>query len=187
MKWSRAVVLPVLLVATGGTGAAAQNSGIGLQSLGHVGIAVSDLDRALHFYVGQLGLKETFRLKRPNGSPMLVYLQVANSSTFVELFPGTKTASSPALPRVYHFGFFVTNLQTSLHRLQARGYGLPQDAFKKAAKVQADGTLLYFIYDPDGNRIELSQATPSSYQAKAAPQLLRRAASYDGSRPQGHQ
>jgi catechol 2,3-dioxygenase-like lactoylglutathione lyase family enzyme len=186
MKWMGVVVLPAWLLAAGTTGAFAQNSGIGLRSLGHVGIAVSDLDRALHFYVGQLGLKETFRLNHPDGSPMLVYLQVGNSSTFVELFPGTKTASSPALPRVYHFGFFVTNLQTTLHKLQARGYALPADAFKKAAKVQADGTLLYFVYDPDGNRIELSQATPASYQAKAAPQLLRPPGRYDRNRSKAH-
>ena len=31
-------------------------------SLGHVGLAISDLKPALHFYVDQLGLKEAFRL-----------------------------------------------------------------------------------------------------------------------------
>ena len=185
MKWLRLLLLTVFFLSAGASTAIRAEKGIGIESLGHVGIAVSNLHRALHFYVGQLGLKEVFRLNRRDGSPMLVYLQVKNSGTFVELFPGTKTAWSPQLPRIYHFGFFVSNLQHTLHGLQARGYSLPADAFRKAAKVQADGTLLYFVYDPDGNRIELSQVTPSSYQARAAPQLLRRAASTEGNQPQG--
>jgi len=36
-----------------------------IESLGHVGLAISDLQPALHFYVDQLGLKEAFRLNRP--------------------------------------------------------------------------------------------------------------------------
>jgi catechol 2,3-dioxygenase-like lactoylglutathione lyase family enzyme len=145
---------------------------IGIESLGHVGIAVSNLENALHFYVGELGLKEAFRLNRPDGKPWLVYLQADNSSTFVELFPGTKTPSSPPLPKPFHLGFFVKDLQETLHKLQASGYPLPPDAFKKAAKIEADGSLIYFIQDPDGNRIELSQVTPQSYEVKAAPALL---------------
>ncbi len=140
----------------------AQNSA-GIEHLGHAGVAVSDLAKALHFYVDQLGLKESFRLKKPDGTPSLIYLRVAGSDTFVELFPGT--ANSPQ-PRPYHLGLFVTNLQATLHTLQARGYSFPPDAFEKAAKVQADGTLLYFIKDPDGNNIELSEMTPGSFQAK---------------------
>lgn len=173
MKYVRGFVLFSLLLGAGGPALFAAENAVGIESLGHVGIGVSDLQKALHFYVGQLGLKETFRLKHPDGSVFLVYLQVDNSSTFVELFPGTVTPSTPKLSKVYHFGFFVGNLQATLHRLQAGGYPLPADAFKKAAKMAADGTYLYFVYDPDGNRIELSQATPQSYQGKAAPQLLK--------------
>ena len=138
----------------------------GIEHLGHVGIAVSDLEKALHFYVDQLGLKESFRLKKPDGTPSLIYLRVAGSDTFVELFPGTAKAPQP---RPYHFGLFVTNLQATLHALQGRGYSLAPDCFEKAAKVQADGTLLYFIKDPDGNNIELSEMTPGSFQAKTRP------------------
>lgn len=170
MKSIRCLLLLSLFLVPGFLKAAPEP--IGIESLGHVGIAVSNLQKALHFYVGQLGLKEAFRLNRPDGKPWLVYLQVGDSSTFIELFPGTKTATSPPLPKPFHFGFFVKNLQETLHKLQARGYHLPPDAFERAAKVEADGTLLYFIHDPDGNRIELSQVTPQSYEAKAAPALL---------------
>jgi len=135
-----------------------------VESLGHVGLAISDLQPALHFYIEQLGLKEAFRLNRPDGSPNLIYLRVGDTNTFVELFPGRKAPSPPGTTTVNHLGLFVKDLQATLHALKDRGYLLPDDAFEKAKKVQADNTLLYFIKDPDGNRIELSQLLPDSLQ-----------------------
>ncbi len=133
-------------------------------SLGHVGLAISDLKPALHFYVDQLGLKEAFRLNNSKGAPMLIYLRVADTNTFVELFPGAKKTSPAETSTVNHIGFFVKDLQATLHALKDRGYPLPDDAFEKAKKVQADNTLLYFIKDPDGNKVELSQLRPDSLQ-----------------------
>ena len=135
-----------------------------VESLGHVGLAISDLQPALHFYVDQLGLKEAFRLNRPDGTPNLIYLRVGDTDTFVELFPGAKTPSPPGTKTVNHLGLFVKDLQATLHALKDRGYPLPDDAFEKAKKVQADNTLLYFIKDPDGNKVELSQLRPDSLQ-----------------------
>ena len=142
---------------------------VGIQYLGHVGLAVSDLEKALHFYTHQLGLKEAFRLLNPEGTTVvLVYLRV-NDNNFVELFPGAtkQSVSQSNQTGIRHLGFFVKNLQATLRTLKSRGLALPDDAFEKAAKVQADGTLLYFIRDPDGNTIELSQIPPDSFQAKS--------------------
>ena len=186
MKTLRHLLLTGALLISAAPPATSAQDTIGIKSLGHVGIAVSNVQRALHFYGGQLGLKEAFRLNRPDGTPRLIYLQVGDSSTFVELFPGTRSPSSPQLPKPYHFGFFVNNLEDTLHELQTKGYPLPADAFEQAAKVQADGTLLYFIFDPDGHRIELSQATRQSYQGKAAPALLGPSGSRSGSSPERH-
>jgi catechol 2,3-dioxygenase-like lactoylglutathione lyase family enzyme len=135
-----------------------------VESLGHVAMGISDVQPALHFYIDQLGLKEAFRLNSPDGKPYLIYLRVADTNTFVELFPGKISAASVPPTIVNHLGFFVKDLQATLHALQERGYPLPDDAFEKAKKVQADNTLLYFIRDPDGNKIELSQLRPDSLQ-----------------------
>ena len=135
-----------------------------VESLGHVGLPISDLQPALHFYVDQLGLKEAFRLNHPDGTPSLIYLRVADTNTFVELFPGRIKTAPAGAPTVNHLGLFVKDLQATLHALKDRGYPLPDDAFEKAKKVQADNTLLYFIRDPDGNKIELSQLRPDSLQ-----------------------
>lgn len=149
------------------------DKGVGVMSLVHIGVPVSDLNRALHFYVDQLGLKEAYRLKNPDGSLGLVYLQINNSGTFVELFPGTKKAEMPAMPVHYHMGLRVRDLQSSLRALQASGYPLPANAFEEAGKLAGDGTHYYFVEDPDGNHIELSQIGPDSLQAKVSKALNR--------------
>ena len=135
-----------------------------VESLGHVGLPISDEKAALHFYVDQLGLKEAFRINFADGKPNLIYLRVAQTDTFVELFPGRKTAAPVDPKLVNHLGLFVKDLQATLHALKDRGYPLPDDAFEKAKKVQVDNTLLYFVKDPDGNKVELSQLRPDSLQ-----------------------
>ena len=165
MRYVRLFSLMFVLI---GAGSAvlrgADNAAPIIESLGHVGLDISDLAPALHFYVDQLGLGEAFRLKRPDGTPWLVYLRVADSNTFIELFPGGKKPTATAAPSSNHLGLFVKDLQATLHALKDRGYPLPADAFEEASKVQADNTLLYFIKDPDGNRIELSQLRSDSLQ-----------------------
>src|SRR5260370_34171149 len=88
---------------------------VGIQYLGHVALAVSDVEKALHFYTYQLGLKEAFRLKKPDGSLMLIYLRV-NDNNFVELFPasGKQPAPEPGQSGFRHLGLFVKYLQATL-------------------------------------------------------------------------
>lgn len=140
----------------------------GIQYLGHAAVSVSDIAKSIHFYGDQLGLTEIFRMTRPDGVLWIVYFRV-NNNNFVELFPGAEKRSEVPTKQAgfNHLGFFVKDLQGTLHILQDRGYPLPADAFKEAAKVRADGTMMYFIKDPDGNLIELSQILPDSKQAKS--------------------
>jgi len=163
----RLLVFVIFTIALG-TAPAQENDAAGVEYLGHVGLGVTDLDRALHFYVDQLGLKEAFRIKKADGTPSLVYLRI-NNNNFVELFPGATEQGHP--PRgatgIRHLGLFVKDLQATLRTLKARGYPLPADALEKAGVRKVDGTLLYFIKDPDGNNVELSQITPDSLQAKS--------------------
>jgi len=149
-------------------GDAAPTNAIGIQYLSHVGVAVSDLETALHFYRDQLGLPEAFRVKGPDGSTLWVMLRI-NDNNFVELYQAKEQQTQTATKRTcnLHWGLFVKDLQATLHALQARGYALPADAFKQAAEVRRDGSVLCFIKDPDGNPIEVGQVTPGSLQAKS--------------------
>lgn len=172
MKVRFRIALLAVLIMLLGTSAYSADDGVGIVSLTHVGVGVSDLQRALHFYVDELGMKEAFRLNKADGSPLLIYLHVANSNTFVELFPGQNARSSPE-PMIHHMGFAVKDLAATLHALKDRGYPLEADAFDKASKVAGDGTKYYFISDPDGNHIELSELDPGALIFKAAPGIVK--------------
>lgn len=175
MRWISRFGVLCAVAAAGASSLPAAENGIGIQGLVHAGFTVTDLDRALHFYVGQLGMKEAFRLPKPDGTPKLVYLQI-NDGTFVEIFP--RPTNTPAeSPVVFHIGLVVKNLQDTLHALQAKGYALPANAFQRAAKLADDGTYYFMIKDPDGNFIELSQMTPEALEAKASKMLMKLAES----------
>jgi lactoylglutathione lyase len=168
----RISLLSLLLVFWNGSLFCQSNSAptndVGIQYLSHVAVGVSDLSTAMHFYRDQLGFPEVFRINAPDGSVVLVYLRV-NNDNFVELFPGAERQS--AVPSnqtgLRHLGFFVKDLQATLHAIQARGFQLPADAFVQAVKARADGTFLCFIKDPDGNTIELTEMRPDSKEAKS--------------------
>lgn len=135
-----------------------------VESLGHVGMPFSDVQPTLHFYIDQLGLTEAFRLNRPDGSLGLVYLQVADTNSFVELFRRAESSAPAGTSSAYHVCLLVKDLQAALRALKERGYPLPRDAFEKAKKDHPDHTLWYKIQDPDGNNIELMQLLPSALQ-----------------------
>jgi catechol 2,3-dioxygenase-like lactoylglutathione lyase family enzyme len=175
MQFIKSVTAIFALAAASAAALCGADGGIGIQGMVHAGVAVSDLDRALHFYLDQLGLKEAFRLTKPDGTPRLLYLQV-NDDTFVELFPRV-TRTPPQSPAIFHIGLVVKNLQATLHALEGKGYVLPANAFERAAKLADDGTYYFVIQDPDGNYIELSQINPESLQAKASKELMRLAVS----------
>ena len=161
-------ILAYIMLAGAMIASGQEKDAAGVEYLGHVGIGVTDLGRALHFYCDQLGLTEAFRINRKDGTPSLVYLRI-NNNNFVELFPGAKEQGS--LPRgataIRHLGLFVKDLQATLRAIKARGYPLPDDALEQAGIRRVDGTLLYFVKDPDGNNVELSQILPDSLQAKS--------------------
>ena len=72
-KMGKRIILFALLFVFGNGNSFCQDNStpandLGIQYLGHVAVAVSDLGAALHFYCDQLGLTEVFRLNRPTGS-----------------------------------------------------------------------------------------------------------------------
>jgi catechol 2,3-dioxygenase-like lactoylglutathione lyase family enzyme len=169
----KGIILLTLFFAFGPGTAFSQNDSaptneVGIQYVGNVAVAVSDLGAALHFYCDQLGLTEIFRLYERDGSVHLVYLRV-NNDNFLEIHPGFQKQSVDVSKQIgfKHLGFWVKNLQSTLRTLQGRGIPLPDDAFKKAAMVQVEGSFLFDLKDPDGNVIQLSQLNPDSKQVKA--------------------
>jgi catechol 2,3-dioxygenase-like lactoylglutathione lyase family enzyme len=139
-----------------------------LTGIGHVAFRVRDLQRALDFYCGKLGLREAFRLERAGRpSPWIVYLQLAENA-FIELFPVPDDPVNAADPQASysHACLTVDDLQATLAQFAARGLEIAGEP-----KLGLDGNWQYWLTDPDGNRLELMQMMPDSLQAAAGAAL----------------
>ncbi len=140
---------------TGGTG----------PRLGHVAFRAQDLERSIRWYEKAFGAREAFRASREDGSPQLVYLELAPGQ-FVELFPdGRNPIEEPPEPIGYaHTCLVVDDLTATLAHLAALGI-----TPVTPPRTGRAGQRLAFIADPDGNRIELMEIPPDSPIYRPAP------------------
>jgi len=132
-----------------------------VETLAHVMIKVSDLERSIAFYRDVLGFQEAFRIKRDDGTTGLIYMHVAGRQ-FVELSKGIEAEKASGRGVGYaHVCFEVADIQKAHERLLPSGAVVPE-----SLKVGRDGSWQFWIVDPDGNRIELMQYTRESQQIK---------------------
>ena len=108
----------------------------------HVSINVGDVDAALAFYVGRLGLTE--RPDRPDFSFGGAWLDCGGQQ--VHLIEG---ATPPAVGQ--HFAVLVADLDATVAELRADGLTV-SDPGPVGTSRQA------FVNDPSGNTVELHQA-----------------------------
>ncbi|MDI9585173.1 MAG: VOC family protein [Acidobacteriota bacterium] len=129
-----------------------------LKALAHACYTVRDLDAAIDFYVGKLGMTQAFDFINDKGERYGVYLHVAGRS-FIELFTGTHDASQGGSYR--HICLEVEDVAQAVEILRERGVEISD------AKLGMDNSWQAWITDPDGNRLELHSYTSESWQAPA--------------------
>lgn len=126
--------------------------------LGHPAFACHDLDASLAFY-GKLGIHESFRLMREDGSLMLIYLHIADDR-FIEVFPNGPSAEEAAGKQSFmHICLAVDDIVTFVEEIRAQGIAIDTEP-----KMGLDFNIQAWITDPDGNKIELMQYSPESPQ-----------------------
>ncbi|MGN6562497.1 MAG: VOC family protein [Thermomicrobiales bacterium] len=140
-------------------------TGLTAVSIGHVAFHVRDLDASIRWYAEAFGAREAFRAQRDDGTPQLVYLELAPGQ-FIELFPGGQNLiTPPSNPLGYaHTCLVVDDLAAALAHLAALGV-TPTSPPRTGRAGQA----LTFITDPDGNRLELMEIPPTSPIYRPAP------------------
>ena len=117
-------------------------------------LAVSDLDRARHFYERQLGLvpgdEEEQALRYPcgHGTRIFIYLSPENAG---------KTPATLA-------GWFVHDLDQTMDELASRGvvfeqYDQPELKTDERGVFDAGSFRAAWIKDPDGNKMALTEVT----------------------------
>ena len=140
---------------------------LGLAGIGHVALKVADIGRSLEFYRDRLGFAEMMHLNNDDGSLWLVYLRITDTQ-FLELFPDGQGDRAPDrdATAVNHFCLECDDLDVTAARLRGAGVELTVEP-----KMGLDGNRQCWIEDPDGNRIEFMQMSPSSMQAEAIGRL----------------
>jgi lactoylglutathione lyase len=132
-----------------------------ITDIGHPAFAVQDIQRALDFYA-LLGITESFRLNRDDGSLRLIYMQVAGDR-FIEIFPNGPEPDANRQQSFKHICLLTDDLQGMVEALRALGVKIDREP-----AVGADLNRQAWIHDPDGNSIELMQLVEESPQRKVA-------------------
>jgi lactoylglutathione lyase len=117
----------------------------------HTMLRVRDLDRALHFFVNQLGLRETRRRESDKGRFTLVFLSsgAAGDSAEIELTYNWDQAEPYPTGRFFgHLAYAVDDIYETCERLRAAGVDI--------LRPPRDGHMA-FVKSPDGHSIELLQ------------------------------
>ena len=114
---------------------------IRFKAVNHITYNVTDLNRALRFWVDVLGVKQ---IPKQVDSDRLLWLQVP-SGTMVHIILNDDAPSAPS----HHSAFEVDDIEATERAMKAKGLETT------AINTRNDGQRSFNINDPDGNRIEI--------------------------------
>lgn len=130
---------------------------------GHNAIRVKNIDNMLQYYVDGFGFEEAFRIMNDDGSLRIVYLHISDGQ-YLELCLGgdkrPKFDDSKSLG-LRHIAFTVEDLAKTKKEMESRGV-----VFDSEILNMKDKNLAAYLFDPEGNKIELVQTGPESPQFK---------------------
>jgi len=122
----------------------------------HTMLRVRDLDASLKFYTEQLGMKLLRKRDYPSGKFTLAFVGYGDESdnTVIELTHNWDQAEPYNLGSAFgHLAVGVPDVYKTCERLAAAGVKIP----RPAGPMAHGGSVIAFIEDPDGYRIELIQ------------------------------
>ena len=120
----------------------------------HTMIRVMDLDKSLHFYTELLGMKLLRKRDYPTGKFTLAFVGYGDESdnTVIELTHNWDQKERYQLGSAFgHLAVGVPDVHKACERLAAAGVKIP----RPAGPMAHGGSVIAFIEDPDGYRIEL--------------------------------
>lgn len=119
-------------------------------SLRYTAIRVTDLDRALDFYLNVLGMRLDTRIKVPETNGELAIVKSEGSNHWLEInwYADQEYRSGDELD---HIAFEVPNLDEALSELKLKG--IERISYLRDTKKSR----WTYIADPDGNWIEIFQ------------------------------
>lgn len=175
----------------------------GILGVDHVGIAVADVDAAVAFQVGTLGLRELHREENAEMGVVEVMLGGSESTastpgaTQIQLLAPLGPLSPIARfldrsgPGMQHLAYRVRNVDNAATVLRSRGLRLLYDA----ARAGTRGSRINFVHPKDAGGVLIELVESATSDAPSYPLESRRASTpgaerestYDPSEPGGSQ
>jgi lactoylglutathione lyase len=121
-------------------------------------LRVGDLDRSIAFYTGLLGMRELRRNDVPAGKYTLVFLGYGDeaNNTVLELTYNYGVESYDIGTAFGHLALGVPDIYATCERLRAAGAKVTREP----GPLKFGTTVIAFIEDPDGYKIELIERKP---------------------------
>jgi len=120
----------------------------------HTMLRVGDLDRSVNFYTKLLGMKELRRREVPEGKYTLAFVGYAEESSgaaVIELTYNWGTDKYEMGSAFGHLAIGVPNVAQTCDRLRGAGAKITREP----GPVKFGTTVIAFVEDPDGYKIEL--------------------------------
>lgn len=119
----------------------------------HTMLRVGDLDRSLAFYTEVLGMKLLRRRDFPEGKFTLAFVGYADEkdATVLELTHNWDTDRYEHGDAYGHIAIGVDDVYAACDRIKAAG----GEVVREAGPMKGTTTVIAFVADPDGYRIEL--------------------------------
>ncbi|GAB0115266.1 lactoylglutathione lyase [Acidisoma sp. C75] len=119
----------------------------------HTMLRVGDLERSIAFYTQHLGMRELRRADVPDGKYTLVFLGYGDekSHTVLELTYNYGVERYEMGTAFGHLAVGVPDIKASCEQMRAAGVKITREP----GPVKFGTTMIAFIEDPDGYKIEL--------------------------------
>jgi lactoylglutathione lyase len=124
----------------------------------HTMLRVRDLETSIKFYTGLLGMKELRRTDVPDGKYTLAFVGYGNedSHTVLELTYNYGVDHYEIGTAFGHLALGVPDIYATCDKLRAAGVKISREP----GPVKFGTTVIAFIDDPDGYKIELIERKP---------------------------
>jgi lactoylglutathione lyase len=137
---------------------AATSTGTGAFRLAHTMIRVFDLDKSIDFYTRLLGMKLMRRKDYPSGEFTLAFVGYGNEddNAVIELTHNWGQKEPYQLGTAFgHMAIHVPDIYGVCRQLEKEGVKIP----RAPGPMKHGGSVIAFIEDPDGYKIELIEAS----------------------------
>jgi lactoylglutathione lyase len=125
----------------------------------HTMIRVGDLDRSVKFYTELLGMKELRRRDVPEGKYTLAFVGYGDeaSNAVIELTYNYGVDKYELGNAFGHLAIGVPDIKSAVEKVRASGGKVTREP----GPVKFGTTVIAFVEDPDGYKIELIERKPS--------------------------